>query len=91
MSEFHHNLKSNCGSQTFFVQNILGKKNNLVPKFFRYKQILSQNEIFGPNRSTDKYVGFLAERCKDRYSKHKQDLDNPPNTSKTTLAEHVWD
>ena len=43
------------------------------------------------NSSTEKYVGLTADRFKDRYSKHKQDLDKPQNRANTTLAGHVWD
>ena len=39
----------------------------------------------------DKYVGLTTDRFKDRYSKHKQDLDKPQNRTNTTLAGHVWD
>merc|ERR1711888_505670 len=33
----------------------------------------------------------MADRFKDRYSNHKQDLDKPQNITNTTLAGHVWD
>ena len=43
------------------------------------------------NCSVEKYVGLTAMRFKDRFSKHKSEIEHQKNRTNTTLAGHVWD
>ena len=43
------------------------------------------------NSSVEKYVGLTAMKFKDRFSKHKSDIEQQKNRTNTTLAGHMWD